>query len=145
MLDDDDDYIVHEQIRAAGLEVHAVVTRPRGGGSTLIPPGPTQATLGRTYMRRWMVVTAVALMGIVPASGFAQAPSGDKMKDDKMKTEQDEKLKMEKDKMDKDKMMKKDKMKKDDKTMDKSKTMDKKDGKTMDKKDDKPDDKTEKK
>jgi hypothetical protein len=35
-------------------------------------------------MRRWLVVTAVALLAAVPASGFAQTPSGDKMKDDKM-------------------------------------------------------------
>ena len=65
-------------------------------------------------MRRWILGTAVALMAVVPVTGYAQTPSGgDKMmKDDKMK-------------MDKkpDKMMdtKDDKMK----------------GKMMDKKDDK--------
>lgn len=67
-------------------------------------------------MRRWILGTVVALMAVVPASGYAQTPSGgDKMKDDSMKM----------DKMDKkhDKMMdtKHDKMK----------------GKMMDKKDDK--------
>ena len=59
-------------------------------------------------MRRWILGTVVALMAVVPASGYAQTPSGgDKMKDDSMKM----------DKMD----TKHDKMK----------------GKMMDKKDDK--------
>jgi len=37
-------------------------------------------------MRRWILGTAVALLAVVPASGYAQTPSGgDKMmKDDKM-------------------------------------------------------------
>ena len=55
-------------------------------------------------MRRWMKVAAVALVAAVPAAGYAQTPSGDKMKDDKMKKDG----KMKKDKMtDKDKMDKK--------------------------------------
>ena len=39
-------------------------------------------------MRRWILGTAVALLAVVPASGYAQTPSGgDKMmKDDKMKS-----------------------------------------------------------
>ena len=71
-------------------------------------------------MRRWILGTAVALLAVVPASGYAQTPSGgDKMmKDDKMKM----------DKMDK-------KHKKQDKMMDTK--HDKMKGKTMDKKDDK--------
>jgi pentapeptide MXKDX repeat protein len=67
-------------------------------------------------MRRWMKVAAVALVAAVPAAGYAQTPSGDKMKDDKMKMD---------DKMKHDKMMKDDKAMKDDKM--------KKDGKMMDK------------
>jgi pentapeptide MXKDX repeat protein len=67
-------------------------------------------------MRRWMKVAAVALVAAVPAAGYAQTPSGDKMKDEKMKMD---------DKMKHDKMMKDDKAMKDDKM--------KKDGKTMDK------------
>jgi hypothetical protein len=47
-----------------------------------------------------MVLAVMALMVMVPASGYAQTPSGDKMKDDKMKMEQG-------DKMEKDKMMEK--------------------------------------
>ena len=37
-------------------------------------------------MRRWILGTAVALLAVVPANGYAQTPSGgDKMmKDDKM-------------------------------------------------------------
>ena len=66
-------------------------------------------------IRRWILGTAVAMMAVIPASGDAQTPSGDKMKDDATKME----------KMDKkhEKMMdtKHDKMK----------------GKMMDKKDDK--------
>jgi len=48
-------------------------------------------------MRRWMVLAVMALMVAVPASGYAQTPSGDKMKDKMMKD----------DKMEKDKMMEK--------------------------------------
>jgi hypothetical protein len=69
-------------------------------------------------MRRWLIVTAAALMAAGPAAGFAQTPSGDKMKDDKMKME----------KMDK--MEKKEKM-----TGEKGDPMTK--GKMTDKKDDK--------
>lgn len=70
-------------------------------------------------MRRWLMVTAAAaLMAAGPAAGYAQTPSGDKMKDDKTKME----------KMDK--MEKKDKM-----TGEKGDPMTK--GKMMDKKDDK--------
>lgn len=37
-------------------------------------------------MRRWILGTVVTLMAVVPASGYAQTPSGgDKMKDDSMK------------------------------------------------------------
>jgi len=61
-------------------------------------------------MRRWMIVTAVALMAAVPATGYAQTPGG-KMKDDKMMM--DDKMKKDKtmmdDKMKKDKMMEKEK------------------------------------
>ena len=56
-------------------------------------------------MRRWMKVAAVALVAAVPAAGYAQTPSGDKMKDEKM--------------MKDDKAMNDDKMKKDGKMMDK--------------------------
>ena len=70
-------------------------------------------------MRRWMVVIAVALTAAVAASGYAQTPSGDKMKDDTMKMEQG-------DKMEKDGMMKD---KKSDKMMMKDKMMEKKDDK----------------
>jgi hypothetical protein len=68
-------------------------------------------------MRRWILGTVVALMAVVPASGYGQTPSGgDKMmKDDKMKMDKIEK--------------------KDDKMMDKKD--DKMKGKMMDKKDDK--------
>ncbi|HUM14408.1 MAG TPA: hypothetical protein VL086_01870 [Candidatus Nitrosotalea sp.] len=75
-------------------------------------------------MRRWLMVTAMAVLAAVPATGFAQTPSGDKMKDDKMKMEQGAKMKddkmkgqMKDDKMMKDKMMDKkdDKMEKMDK------------------------------
>ena len=69
-------------------------------------------------MRRWMKVTAVALVAALPAAGYAQTPSGDKMKDEKMM--KDDKMKMKHDKMMKDdKAMKHDQMKKDGKTMDK--------------------------
>ena len=82
-------------------------------------------------MRRWLVVTVMILFAAVPASGFAQTPSGDKMKDDKMeqgkmKMEQGDKMKGQ---------MKDDKMKgqmKGDQMM-----KDKKPGDKMDKKDDK--------
>jgi len=69
-------------------------------------------------MRRWLVVTVVALLAAVPASGYAQTPSGDKMKDDKMMKDKMEKkdgkmMDKKDDKMMKDKMEKKDdKMKK---------------------------------
>jgi hypothetical protein len=61
-------------------------------------------------MRRWLVVTAVALLAAVPASGYSQTPSGDKMKDDK--TMKDKMEKKDGKMMDKkgDKMMMKDKM-----------------------------------
>ena len=76
-------------------------------------------------IRRWILGTAVALMAVMPASGYAQTPSGDKAKDDATKIEKMEKKH--------DKMMdgKHDKMK----------------GKMMEKKDDKMDkmDKMEKK
>ena len=78
-------------------------------------------------MRRWIQVAAVMLVAAMPVVGYAQTPSGDKMKDDKMKM--DEKMKDDKMKMDdrtkQDKMMQDDKMKKDGKMMDKDK-MDKK-------------------
>jgi len=47
-------------------------------------------------MRRWMKVAAVALVAAVPAAGYAQTPSGDKMKDDKMKMDDKMMDKMEK-------------------------------------------------
>ena len=72
-------------------------------------------------MRRWMVLAVMALMVAVPASGYAQTPSGDKMKDDRMKMEQGDKMEKKDEKM-KDKMMKDDKMEKD-------KMMEKKDNK----------------
>ena len=82
-------------------------------------------------MRRWIVVTAVALVAAVPAAGYAQNPSGDKMGDDKMKMEQGDKMEKKGDKMMdkkgdkkmKDKMMKKkdDKMEKMDDKMEKEK------------------------
>lgn len=69
-------------------------------------------------MRRWILGTVVALMAVVPASGYAQTPSGgDKMKDDSMKMD---KMDTKHDKM-KGKMMDK----KDDK-MEKMEKMDKK-------------------
>jgi hypothetical protein len=63
-----------------------------------------------------MKVAAVALVAAVPAAGYAQTPSGDKMKDEKMM--KDDKMKNDKTMKD-DKVMKDDKMKKDGKTMDK--------------------------
>jgi len=68
-------------------------------------------------IRRWILGTAVAVMAVMPASGYAQTPSGDKAKDDATKMEKMEKKH--------DKMMdgKHDKMK----------------GKMMEKKDDKMD------
>ena len=50
-------------------------------------------------MRRWILGTVVALMAVVPASGYAQTPSGDKMKDDSMKMDKMEKTDMKHDKM----------------------------------------------
>ena len=75
-------------------------------------------------MRRWMVLTVMALMVAVPASGYAQTPSGDKMKDDKMKMEQADKMEKKDEKM-KDKMMKDDKMEKDKMMEKKDNTMEK--------------------
>jgi hypothetical protein len=77
-------------------------------------------------MRRWILVAVAASLAVLPASGYAQAPSGDKpsgdkmMKDDKMdKMEKKGGKMMDKkgDKMEKDKMMEKkdDKMEKMDK------------------------------
>jgi len=45
-------------------------------------------------MRRWILGTVVALMAVVPATGYAQTPTGgDKMmKDDKMKMDKMEKM-----------------------------------------------------
>ena len=63
-------------------------------------------------MRRWMVLAMMALMVAVATGGYAQTPSGDKMKDDKMKMEQGDKMEKKDEKM-KDKMMKDDKMEKD--------------------------------
>lgn len=71
-------------------------------------------------MRRWLVVTAVALLAAVPASGFAQTPSGDKDKmemKDKMEKKDGKMMDKKDDKMMKDKMMEK----KDDKMMEKEK------------------------
>ena len=66
-------------------------------------------------MRRWILVTAVVLVAAVPAAGYAQTPSGDKMKDEKMmkddKMKMDDKMKDDKMKMKHEKMMKDDKMK----------------------------------
>jgi len=78
-------------------------------------------------MRRWLIVTAAALMAAGPAAGYAQTPSGDKMKDDKVKMEKMDKMEK-KDKMDK--------MEKKGDAMTKDKMMDKKDDKMekMDKK-----------
>jgi pentapeptide MXKDX repeat protein len=72
-------------------------------------------------MRRWTKVAAVALVAAVPVAGYAQTPSGDKMKDEKMMKDDKMKMddKMKSDKMKDDKAMKDDKMKKDGKTMDK--------------------------
>jgi hypothetical protein len=36
-------------------------------------------------IRRWILGTAVAMMAVIPASGYTQTPSGDKMKDDATK------------------------------------------------------------
>jgi pentapeptide MXKDX repeat protein len=71
-------------------------------------------------MRRWMVLAVMALMVAVPASGYAQTPSGDKMKDDKMKMEQGDKMEKKDERM-KVKMMKDDKMEKN-KMMEKKET-----------------------
>ncbi len=48
-------------------------------------------------MRGWTIAMAVALMAAGPAYGYAQTPSGDKMKDDKMKMEQGDKMMEKKD------------------------------------------------
>jgi hypothetical protein len=42
-------------------------------------------------IRRWILGTAVAVMAVMPASGYAQTPSGDKAKDDATKMEKMEK------------------------------------------------------
>jgi hypothetical protein len=88
-----------------------------------------------------MVLTAMTLLVAVPASGFAQTPSGDKMKDEKM---EHDKMKHDKMKMEQgDKMkgqMKDDKMKgqmKDDKMMGDKMMKGTKSGDTMGKEDDK--------
>jgi len=75
-------------------------------------------------MRRWMVLAVMALMVAVPASGYAQTPSGDKMKDDRMKMEQGDKMEKKDEKM-KDKMMKDDKMEKERMMEKKDNTMEK--------------------
>ncbi|HET8532120.1 MAG TPA: hypothetical protein VFO08_13300 [Methylomirabilota bacterium] len=41
----------------------------------------------RLVMRRWILGTAVALIAVMPAGGYAQTPSGEKTKDDSMKME----------------------------------------------------------
>jgi len=74
-------------------------------------------------MRRLVLTTMVALLAMGPASGWAQTPSGDKMKDDKM--EKMDKMEKKGDKMEK----KGDKM---DKSM-KDKSMDKMKDDKMDK------------
>jgi len=75
-------------------------------------------------MRRCMVLAVMALMVAVPASGYAQTPSGDKMKDDRMKMEQGDKMEKKDEKM-KDKMMKDDKMEKERMMEKKDNTMEK--------------------
>ena len=42
-------------------------------------------------IRRWILGTAVAVMAVMPASSYAQTPSGDKTKDDATKMEKMEK------------------------------------------------------
>ncbi|HEY7205250.1 MAG TPA: hypothetical protein VIA61_13180 [Methylomirabilota bacterium] len=87
-------------------------------------------------MRRWLAMWAMALLMAVPASGFAQTPSGDKMKDDTMKMEQGDKMKgqMKHDKMMKDKTMKDEKMMKDKAMQDDKMMKDKMSGDKMEKK-----------
>ena len=80
-------------------------------------------------MRRWILGTVVALMAVVPASGYAQTPSGgDKMKDDSMKMDKMEKTDKKHDKMmdTKPGKMKGEMMDKKDDKMEKMDTMDKK-------------------
>ena len=43
-------------------------------------------------IRRWILGTAVAVMAVMPASGYAQTPSGDKAKDDATKMDKMEKM-----------------------------------------------------
>ena len=43
-------------------------------------------------IRRWILGTAVAMLAVIPASGYAQTPSGDKMKDDATKMDKMEKM-----------------------------------------------------
>lgn len=38
-------------------------------------------------IRRWILGTTVVVMVVMPASGYAQTPSGDKTKDDATKME----------------------------------------------------------
>jgi hypothetical protein len=52
-------------------------------------------------MRRWILGTAVAMLAVVPASGYGQSPSGDKMKDDATKMDKMEKKHDKKEKRDK--------------------------------------------
>ena len=81
-------------------------------------------------MRRVVLGAMVALLAMGPASGWAQTPSGDKMKDDKMEKSGGTMMDKKGDKMDKDKMDKgmKDKSMKDKDKMkdDKMEKMDKK-------------------
>ncbi|HZP38921.1 MAG TPA: hypothetical protein VFE48_20745 [Methylomirabilota bacterium] len=56
-------------------------------------------------MRRLVLTTMVALLAMGPASGWAQTPSGDKMKDDKMGKPGGTMMEHKGDKMDKGKMM----------------------------------------
>jgi hypothetical protein len=79
-------------------------------------------------MRRWLIVMAAALMAASPVAGYAQTPSGDKMKDDKAMEKMDKTDKKGGKMMDKkgDKMMKGKMMDKKDDKMEKMDKMDKK-------------------
>jgi hypothetical protein len=80
-------------------------------------------------IRRWILGTMVAVMAVIPASGYAQTPSGDKMKDDATKMDKMEKMEKKHDKMmdtKHDKMKGKMKGKMMDKKDDKMEKMDKK-------------------
>jgi hypothetical protein len=50
-------------------------------------------------IRRWILGAMVAVMAVIPASGYAQTPSGDKMKDDATKMDKMEKMDKKHDKM----------------------------------------------